>query len=130
GVGVFRKGGARPPSEVMVAFIDDHRERFGVEPICRVLPIAPSVYYEHKLWHRVPERRPARTQRDEGLCPHVRRVWDEKKQVYGRRKVWKQLKREKHTVARCTVARLMRRLGLRGTVRGRSFKVTTIADSA
>jgi transposase InsO family protein len=114
----------------MVAFIDDHREKFGVEPICAVLPIAPSVYYEHKVWQRAPERRPARAQRDEGLCEHVRRVWDENKEVYGPRKVWKQMKREKHTVARCTVERLMRRLGLRGTIRGRKFKVTTVPDTA
>jgi len=60
----------------MVAFIDDHRLKFGVEPICGVLPIAPSVYYEHKLWQRAPERRPARAQRDDGLCEHVRRVWN------------------------------------------------------
>lgn len=114
----------------MVAFIDQYREKFGVEPICAVLPIAPSVYYEHKLWQRAPERRPARAQRDAGLCEHVRRVWDENKQVYGPRKVWKQMKREKHAVARCTVERLMRRLGLRGTIRGRKFKVTTIPDTA
>jgi transposase InsO family protein len=114
----------------MVAFIDDHREKFGVEPICAVLPIAPSVYYEHKVWQREPKRRPARAQRDEGLCEHVRRVWDENKEVYGPRKVWKQMKREKHTVARCTVERLMRRLGLRGTIRGRKFKVTTVPDTA
>ena len=114
----------------MVAFIDDHREKFGVEPICGVLPIAPSVYYEHKLWQRAPERRPARAQRDDGLCEHVRRVWNENKQVYGPRKVWKQLKREEHAVARCTVERLMRRLGLRGTIRGRKFKVTTVPDTA
>jgi transposase InsO family protein len=114
----------------MVAFIDDHREKFGVEPICGVLPIAPSVYYEHKLWQRAPERRPTRAQRDEGLCEQVRRVWNENKQVYGPRKVWKQLKREKHVVARCTVERLMRRLGMRGTVRGHKFKVTTLRDTA
>jgi transposase InsO family protein len=114
----------------MVAFIDDHREKFGVEPICGVLPIAPSVYYEHKLWQRAPERRPARAQRDEGLCEHVRRVWDENKQVYGPRKVWKQLKREGHAIARCTVSRLMRHLGLQGTVRGRRFKVTTTPAEA
>jgi putative transposase len=113
----------------MVAFIDDHRQKFGVEPISRVLPIAPSVYYEHQLWQRAPERRPARAQRDEGLCEHVRRVWNENRQVYGPRKVWKQLKREKLAVARCTVERLMRRLGLRGTVRGRRFKVTTRPDT-
>ena len=114
----------------MVAFIDDHREKFGVEPICGVLPIAPSVYYEHKLWQRAPERRPARAQRDEGLCEHVRRVWDENKQVYGPRKVWKQMKREGRAVARCTVARLMHHLGLQGTVRGRRFKVTTTPAEA
>jgi len=113
----------------MVRFIDEQREKFGVEPICRVLPIAPSVYYEHKVRERCPERRSLRTRRDERLCPHVRRVWDENQQVYGPRKVWKQLKREQHVVARCTVERLMRRLGLRGTVRGRTFKVTTIPDT-
>jgi len=114
----------------MVAFIDQYREKFGVEPICGVLPIAPSVYYEHKLWQRAPERRPARAQRDAGLCEHVRRVWHENKQVYGPRKVWKQMKREGHAVARCTVARLMRHLGLQGTVRGRRFKVTTTPAEA
>jgi transposase InsO family protein len=114
----------------MGTFIDDHREKFGVEPICGVLPIAPSLYYEHKAWERDPERRPARARRDEGLCEHIRRVWRENKEVYGPRKVWKQLKREGHEVARCTVARLMRRLGLQGVVRGRRFKVTTIPDAA
>jgi transposase InsO family protein len=114
----------------MVSFIDDQREKFGVEPICGVLPIAPSVYYEHKVWQRDPERRPARARRDEDLCEHVFRVWRENKEVYGPRKVWKQLKREGHGVARCTVARLMRRLGLQGVVRGRRFKVTTIPDAA
>ena len=114
----------------MVRFIDDHREQFGVEPISRVLPIAPSVYSEHKVWQRDRERRPARARRDEGLCEHIHRVWQENKAVYGPRKVWKQMKREGYRVARCTVARLMRRLGLQGMVRGRSFKVTTIADTA
>ena len=114
----------------MVRFIDDHREKFGVEPICRVLPIAPSVYYELKVRARCPERRPARARHDDGLLEPIRRVWHENKEVYGPRKVWKQMKREGHGVARCTVARLMRHLGLRGTVRGRSFKVTTTAGSA
>jgi len=112
----------------MARFIDEHREQYGVEPICEVLPIAPSVYRELKAREREPERRPARARRDDGLCEHIRRVWHENKAVYGPRKVWKQLKREGHTVARCTVARLMRRLGLQGTVRGRKFKVTTIPD--
>ncbi len=113
----------------MVRFIDEHRQSYGVEPICEALPIAPSVYHEHKARERDPERRPARARRDEGLVEHVRRVWNENKQVYGPRKIWKQLQREGHTVARCTVARLMRRLGLQGTVRGRRFKVTTIPDT-
>ena len=114
----------------MARFIDEHRDAYGVEPICEVLPIAPSSYYELKARERQPERRPARARRDEGLCEHIRRVWHENKEVYGPRKVWRQMKREKHVVARCTVARLMRRLGLQGTVRGRKFKVTTIPDAA
>jgi len=94
-----------------------------------VLPIGPSVCYEHKLWQREPARRPARAQRDDRLCEHLRRVWNENKQVCGPRKVWKQMKREEQIVARCTVERLMRRLGLRRTIRGRKFVVTTIPDS-
>ena len=110
----------------MVRFIDEHRDAYGVEPICAQLPIAPSVYYELKARERDPERRPARAKRDDLLCSHIDRVWHEQQEVYGARKVWKQMKREGFTVARCTVARLMRHLGLRGTVRGRAFKVTTI----
>jgi transposase InsO family protein len=111
----------------MVAFIDDHRSAYGVEPICRVLPIAPSTYYAHKAWVRDPASRSARARRDEELKPEIRRVWDQNFQVYGREKLWKQLNREGIRVARCTVARLMNDLGLRGAVRGRSFKVTTHA---
>jgi len=114
----------------MARFIDAHRDDFGVEPICAVLPIAPSRYYELKARERDPQRRPARARRDERLCDHVRRVWRENRAVYGVRKVWKQLRREGQTVARCTVARLMRRLGLAGVVRGRKFTVTTIPDTA
>jgi putative transposase len=114
----------------MGGFIDGHREKFGVEPICAVLPIAPSRYYELKARERDPHRRPARARRDEGLCEHVRRVWRENREVYGVRKVWKQLRREGQAVARCTVARLMRRLGLAGAVRGRKFTVTTIPETA
>jgi transposase InsO family protein len=112
----------------MVRFIDDHRAAYGVESICAVLPIAPSVYYEHKLWQREPTRRCERRKRDEEFRGHIRRVWDENFEVYGVRKVWHQLtKREHRTVARCTVARLMRDLGLKGAVRGRAFKTTTVA---
>jgi transposase InsO family protein len=114
----------------MVGFIDEHRAKFGVEPICAVLPIAPSLYYEHKARERDPQRRPARAQRDERLSEDVHRVWRENREVYGVRKVWNQLKRDGHVVARCTVARLMKRLGLAGVVRGRTFKRTTIPDTA
>lgn len=110
----------------MARFIDEHRGAYGVEPICEVLPIAPSVYYELKVREREPERRPARVRRDEGLCVQIGRVWRENLEVYGADKVWKQLNREGQDVARCTVERLMRRLGLQGAVRGRAFKVTTV----
>ena len=113
----------------MARFIDEHREAYGVEPICEVLPIAPSIYYELKAREREPERRPARARRDEVLCEQIGRVWRENHEVYGPRKVWRQLKREKKTAARCTVERLMRHLGLQGAVRGRKFKVTTIAGA-
>jgi putative transposase len=113
----------------MTAFIDEHRGVHGVEPICRVLPIAPSTYYTHAARHADPALRPDRAQRDDALCPEIRRVWDENKQVYGVRKVWRQMKREGRPVARCTTARLMRRLGLRGVVRGKVVK-TTHSDKA
>ena len=114
----------------MVAFIDDHREEYGVEPICAVLPIAPSTYYGYKAREADPELRPARAQRDAQLREEIRRVWKGNLQVYGVRKVWRQLNREGHTVARCTVARLMSGLGLQGAVRGRRFKTTVPADVA
>jgi putative transposase len=114
----------------MVGFIDQHREKFGVEPICAVLPIAPSLYYDLKARERDPRRRPARTRRDERLGEDIRRVWREHREVYGVRKVWKQLRREGQVVARCTVARLMRHLGLAGVMRGRKFTVTTIPETA
>jgi putative transposase len=111
----------------MVAFIDDHRAEYGVEPICRVLPIAPSTYYEWKTIEADPTRASARAQRDELLKPEIWRVFKQNFGVYGARKVWLQLEREGIVVARCTVARLMRAMGLRGAVRGRTFKVTTHA---
>ena len=98
----------------MVAFIDAHRAAYGVEPICAVLPIAPSVYYEHQARRRDPARQPARTRRDATLAEHIARVSREHREVYGVRKVWKQLLREGIIVACCTVARLMRRRGLAG----------------
>ena len=101
----------------MIAFIDDHRDVHGVEPICRVLPIAPSTYHSHAA------------RRDAGLREHIRRVWEENFQVYGVRKVWRQLGREGIAVARCTVARLMREMGLKGAVRGKPMK-TTVSNPA
>src|SRR5690606_37985010 len=130
GVGVFRTGGGGPPSEVMVAFIDDHREEYGVEPICKVLPIAPSTYYLHKAREADAALRSARGRRDDALREEIRRVWEENFEVYGARKVWRQLKREGTAVARCTVERLMGGMGLSGAVRGRRFKTTTVPDGA
>ncbi len=112
----------------MVGFIDDHREALGVEPVCGLLQIAPSTYYEAKARQADPTRLPARSQRDLELRPEIERVWKENRSVYGARKVWLQLKREGFDVARCTVERLMRKMGLRGVVRGRGYKVTTITD--
>jgi putative transposase len=111
----------------MTAFIDAHRADYGVEPICKVLPIAPSTYYAQQARRIDPDLRPDRAWRDEALCVEIRRVFDENKRVYGVRKVWRQLRREGFGVARCTVERLMRRLGLRGVMRGRVVK-TTISD--
>jgi putative transposase len=111
------------------AFIDDHRGVYGVEPICKVLPIAPSTYYLHAARRADPAKVPARVQRDERLCADIQRVWDENRRVYGVRKVWRQLRRESIDVARCTVARLMGRLGLRGVIRGKGVK-TTVSDMA
>ena len=112
----------------MVSFIDERRGQHGVEPICQQLPIAPSTYYEHKARQTDPTRLPARTQRDRVLRPQIQRVWDENFQVYGVRKVWRQLNREAIEVARCTIERLMRDMGLQGAIRGRKFKKTTITD--
>jgi len=111
-----------------VAFIDAHRAEYGVEPICRVVPIAPSTYYEAKARHADPAREPARVRRDARLRPEIERVWRANRRVYGAKKVWKQLNREGIPVARCTVARLMRGLGLRGVVRGRRVR-TTLPDA-
>jgi transposase InsO family protein len=115
----------------MVDFIDEHRRQYGVEPICAVLPIAPSTYYTHRARRLDPDRRCARAKRDEVLRAEIRRVFEESfGGVYGIKKVWRQLRREGVTVARCTVGRLMRDMGLRGAVRGRAYKVTTLADES
>ena len=114
----------------MVRFIDTHRDTYGVEPICAVLPIAPSLYYERRARRRDPERRPPRARRDERLSRRIECAWHEEHEVYGARKVWKHLRREGEPVARCTVERLMRQLGLHGIIRGRKFKRTTCPDPA
>jgi transposase InsO family protein len=114
----------------MLAFIDAHRDDYGVESICKHLPIAPSTYYEHKARKADPSRVPARLQRDEQLAPSIRRVWEENFRAYGARKVWRQLNREHHRVARCTVERLMRREGIKGVVRGRWTRTTIAQDGA
>jgi putative transposase len=113
----------------MIDFIEEHRGEHGVEPICEVLPIAPATYYAHRARRADPSKRPARAKRDEALRPEIRRAWTGSYGgVYGAFKVWRQLGREGVTVARCTVERLMREMGLRGAVRGRAFKITTEAD--
>ena len=113
----------------MVSFIDEHRDEYGVEPICRQLPIAPSTFYDHQAKRNDPERRSERVKRDDALCVDIQRVWEDNFRVYGARKVWRQMNREDITVARCTVERLMQRLGLEGARRGRKYR-TTIPDTA
>ena len=107
----------------MKAFTDDHRDAYGVEPICRVLPIAPSTYRAHAARRKNPDLASARERRDRALAPEIRRVFEENFSVYGARKVWRQLNREGTPVARCTVQRLMREMGLRGAVRGKTRRV-------
>jgi len=114
----------------MVSFIDAHRDLYGVEPICKQLPIAPSLYYEHKARQADPERLPPRSRRDQALVPEIQRVYEENFRVYGARKVWRQLGREDIEAARCTVERLMRSLRLQGVVRGRKCRTTFADDGA
>jgi transposase InsO family protein len=113
----------------MIAFIDDHRGEHGVEPICAVLPIAPSTYHNHAARRADPSLLPRRATRDAGLMPLIARVFEENFEVYGVRKVWRQLQREGQEVARCTIERLMQSMGLQGVIRGKPVK-TTISDKA
>lgn len=113
----------------MTAFIDEHRAEYGVEPICRVLPIAPSTYHERVAQRRDPGRLSGRVRRDQSLKPEVMRVFAENFGVYGVRKVWRQMNREGFAVARCTIERLMRDLGLQGVIRGKPAR-TTISNKA
>src|SRR5215510_14336611 len=112
----------------MVAFIDQHRAEYGVEPICAQLLITPSTYYEHKAREAQPERIPPRLRRDAEISGEIRRVYDDNFQVYGARKVWRQLGRDGIAVARCSVERLMRSLGLQGVVRGAKLRTTISRD--
>jgi putative transposase len=113
----------------MIGFIDDHREAYGVEPICRVLPIAPSTYHARVAQRRDPARLSARARQDLELKPEIARVFAENFAVYGVRKVWRQLRREGFAAARCTVARLMGEMGLQGVIRGKPVR-TTMSDKA
>jgi putative transposase len=109
----------------VITYVDTYRDRFGVEPICEVLEIAPSTYYSAKA--RPPCRRRLR---DEALRVEIRRVYEENYGVYGARKVWRQLNREGIAVARCTVERLMAQMGLAGRVRGRKRRTTVPAATS
>lgn len=111
----------------MIAFIDDQREVHGVEPICKVLPIAPSTYHAHVAKRVDPASLSARARRYLVLKPEIDRVFAENFKVYGARKVWRQLGREGFSVARCTVERLMREIGLQGVIRGKPVR-TTVSD--
>jgi putative transposase len=113
----------------MIAFIDDHRQVYGVEPICKVLPIAPSTYHAHVAKRADPAKLSARTRQDMALKPEIARVFVENFEVYGVRKVWRQMVRERFNVARCTVERLMRGMGLQGVIRGKHVR-TTVQDKA
>jgi transposase InsO family protein len=113
----------------MISFIDEHRSVFGVEPICRLLPIAPSTYYENVAKRLDVDRLSVRARSDIGMKIEIRRVFNENFQVYGVRKVWRQLQREGYDIARCTVARLMRSMSLQGIIRGKPVR-TTFSDKA
>jgi putative transposase len=113
----------------MIAFINDHRQVYGVEPICKVLPIAPSTYHAHVAKRADPGKLSARARRDIALQPEIARVFAENFEVYGVKKVWRQMVRERFEVARCTVERLMRGMGLQGVIRGKPVR-TTLQDKA
>lgn len=116
-------------TQVLKNFVDKHRHTYGVEPICKVLQIAPSGYRRYVVFQRKPELRCARAKTDDALMPQVQQVWDSNLQIYGADKVWHQMNREGITVARCTVERLMKRSGLQGARRGKVVR-TTVPDTA
>ena len=110
--------------EAMISFVDAYRDDYGFEPICKVIAIAPSTYHAHVARRAMPETAPARVKRDTLLSVEIKRVFNENFQVYGVRKVWRQLLREGYEVARCTVARLMKKMALQGGIRGRRGRTT------
>ncbi|EPD1303010.1 IS3 family transposase [Escherichia coli] len=120
----FCEGGVRPPLEKMMPLLDKLREQYGVGPLCSELHIAPSTYYHCQQQRHHPDKRSARAQHDDWLKREIQRVYDENHQVYGVRKVWRQLLREGIRVARCTVARLMAVMGLAGVLRGKKVRTT------
>nr|WP_171888499.1 IS3 family transposase [Escherichia coli] len=120
----FGEGGVRPPLEKMMPLLDKLREQYGVGPVCSELHIAPSTYYHCQQQRHHPDKRSARAQHDDWLKREIQRVYDENHQVYGVRKVWRQLLREGIRVARCTVARLMAVMGLAGVLRGKKVRTT------
>lgn len=113
----------------MIAFIEEYRDAIGVEPICKQLPIAPSTFYDHIAKRANPDLLSGRAKRDMTLKPEIERVWEQNYKVYGVRKVWHQMRREGFDVARCTVARLMKDIGIEGVIRGKKHR-TTIPDSS
>jgi putative transposase len=113
----------------MITFIDDHKSTHGVEPICKVLPIAPSTYFDHVAKRADPEKLSVKARRDAVLLPEIDRVFMENFRVYGVRKVWRQLRRERFDVARCTFARLIRMMSLEGVIRGKPVR-TPFSDKA
>ncbi|HEX2814331.1 MAG TPA: IS3 family transposase [Sphingopyxis sp.] len=123
----FCAGGARPPRQMVMSFIDSHREELGIEPICRELAIAPSSYHEHAARLADPAKRSARARRDDEIKQQIKRVHDDSSGLYGTRKVWHQMRREGATVAKCTIERLMRAMGLTGVRRGKTC-VTTVSN--
>nr|WP_251077281.1 IS3 family transposase [Escherichia coli] len=129
GFRLFCEGGVRPPLEKMMPLLDKLREQYGVGPVCSELHIAPSTYYHCQQQRHHPDKRSARAQHDDWLKREIQRVYDENHQVYGVRKVWRQLLREGIRVARCTVARLMAVMGLAGVLRGKRSG-TTISRKA
>jgi transposase InsO family protein len=114
----------------MIAFIDDHRHEYRVEPICRILKIAPPTFYEHAARHPRPEATPPRIRRDDALKPEILQVFIENFQVYGAREVWRQLKREGFDIARCTVSTLMKAMRLKGVICGKRHRRTFSDKSA